>query len=132
MNDTELRERYMDYVAAINARELDRMHDFVAESVVVNGQRGTVADVLAGLNDSIDAVPDLEWEVTELSIDGDRVGVRALNRGTPAKEWLGVAPTGKGFEVTEFAIYRMSEGRFVEMTYLHDSADLRRQLEAGA
>ena len=78
----------------------------------------------------IDAVPDLHWEVKELLFDRDRIAVRAVNTGTPVKEWLGVAPSGTSFEITEYAIYKVSNGRFVQMTALHDSSDLLRQLAA--
>ncbi len=80
---------------------------------------------------SIDAVPDLRWTVEELLIDRDRLAVRAVNTGTPVKEWLGVAPTGASFEIVEHAIYTVRGGRFVQMTNLHDAADVRRQLTAG-
>lgn len=44
------------------------------------------------------------------------------------KEWLGVAPTGASFEIVEYAIYQVRDGRFVHMTALHDAAEMRRQL----
>ncbi|MEU8798243.1 ester cyclase [Spirillospora sp. NPDC048819] len=78
----------------------------------------------------IDAVPDLRWEVKELLFDRDRIAVRAVNTGTPMKEWLGVPPSGASFEITEYAIYKVGNGRFVQMTALHDSSDLLRQLAA--
>jgi predicted ester cyclase len=56
--------------------------------------------------------------------------VRVINTGTPAKEWLGVPPTSASLEVVEYAIYRIRNGRFVQMTALHDSAEVRRPLTA--
>ncbi|WP_229372918.1 ester cyclase [Umezawaea beigongshangensis] len=52
------------------------------------------------------------------------------NTGTPAEEWLGVAPTGASFEIVEYAIYQVRDGRFVHMTALHDAETLKRQLGA--
>ncbi|MEU7757584.1 ester cyclase [Micromonospora aurantiaca (nom. illeg.)] len=78
----------------------------------------------------VDAVPDLRWEVKELLFDRDRIAVRAINYGTPVKEWLGVPPSGASFEIVEYAIYKVSDGRFVQMTALHDSAEMLRQLTA--
>ena len=52
--------------------------------------------------------------------DRDRIAARVVNTGTPVKEWLGVAPTGKSNEVMEYAIYKVRDGRFVQMTNLHD------------
>lgn len=72
----------------------------------------------------------MHWEVQELVLDRDRIAVRAVNTGTPEEEWLGVPPTGRSFKIVEYAIYRVRDGRFVEMTNLHDSADVLRQLTA--
>ncbi|WP_328849851.1 ester cyclase [Micromonospora zamorensis] len=78
----------------------------------------------------VNAVPNMHWEVQELLFDCDRIAARVVNTGTPVKEWLGVAPTGKSFEIVEYAIYKVNDGRFVQMTNLHDSADVSRQLTA--
>nr|WP_314221570.1 ester cyclase [Streptomyces sp. DSM 40713] len=86
--------------------------------------------VIAVLNGDIDAVPDFHWEPREIAVDGDRLAARLTNTGTPAKEWLGVAPTGASFEIVEYAIYQVRHGRFVHMTALHDAETLRRQLGA--
>lgn len=41
-----------------------------------------------------------------------------------------MAPTGAAFKIVEYAIRRISDGRFVEMTALHDAEDAKRQLDA--
>ncbi|MGX1274377.1 hypothetical protein [Streptomyces phaeoluteigriseus] len=43
------------------------------------------------------------------------------------KEWLGAAPTGASFEIVEYAIHQVRDGRFVHMTALHDAGELLRQ-----
>lgn len=130
MSDTSLKDWYLRYVAALDARELDRMDEFIADDVVLNGEPGTRDDVIEVMKYNLDAVPDLHWEVEELLFDRDRIAVRATNTGTPVKEWLGVPPSGASFEITEYAIYKVEDGRFVQMTALHDSSDLLRQLAA--
>lgn len=130
MTDPTLKSWYLRYVAALNSHALGGMDEFVADDVVLNGDAGTRDDVVALLNHEIDAVPDLRWEVEELLFDRDRIAVRATNTGTPVKEWLGVPPSGASFEIVEYAIYRVRGGRFVQMTSLHDSAELLRQLAA--
>jgi predicted ester cyclase len=130
MTDTALKDWYLRYVAALNAHEFDGMDEFIADEVVLNGDPGTRDDVLTVQKQDIDAVPDLHWEVKELLFDRDRIAVRAVNTGTPVKEWLGVPPSGASFEIIEYAIYKVSNGRFVQMTALHDSSDLLRQLAA--
>ena len=54
--------------------------------------------------------------------------MRAINTGTPVKEWLGVSASGASFEIVEYAIYTVSNGRFAKMTNLHDSSEMVRQL----
>ncbi|MFI9488478.1 ester cyclase [Promicromonospora sp. NPDC052451] len=56
------------------------------------------------------------------------IGARLTNTGTPVKEWLGVTPTGASFEITEYALYRVHDGRFVNMTNLQDTDTAREQL----
>ncbi|MFI5845104.1 ester cyclase [Catenuloplanes sp. NPDC051500] len=130
MTESDLRGWYMRYIAALNAHELDGMDEFIADEVLLGGEPGTRDAVVGVLKGIVDAVPDIHWEVKELLFDRDGIAVRAINTGTPAKEWLGVAPTGASFTIVEYAIYKVRAGRFVQMTNLHDSAELRRQLTA--
>jgi len=130
MTENEIREMYSRYANALNARELDKLDDLISDDVVLNGQPTSRATVIAAISNNIDAVPDMHWELSELLIDGDRLAVRATNTGTPNREWLGVAPSGASFKIAEVAIYKVKNGRFVEMNFLHDSAHLLRQLHA--
>ena len=130
MADSDLRLFYGRYITALDAHEIDKMDQFVADEVLLNGEWGTRSDVVADMRNIIDAVPDFHWDLQELLVDRNRIAARVVNTGTPVKEWLGVAPTGASFEIVEFAIYKVSNHRFVQMTNLHDSADVRRQLTA--
>jgi steroid delta-isomerase-like uncharacterized protein len=128
VSDTDLREFYLRYIAALNAHEIHRMDEFIDDETTLGGEPGTRNQVIAVLNDTIDAVPDFHWELREIAVDGDRLAARLTNTGTPVEEWLGVPPTGASFEITEYAIYQVRDGRFVHMTNLHDAETLRRQL----
>lgn len=75
-------------------------------------------------------MPDFHWELEDLKVDGDTIAARLTNTGTPVKEYLGVVPTGASFEIVEYAIYRVRDGRFVHMTNLHDAETLKQQLRA--
>lgn len=77
-----------------------------------------------------EAVPDLHWDLKELVVDGDTIAARLINTGTPVKRWLGVEPTGASFEITEYAVYRVRDGRFAHMANVHDAESLARQLAA--
>ena len=130
MTESELRDFYHRYITTLDAHEIDKMDQFVADRVMLNGEWGTRSDVVADMRSIVDAVPDFHWDLKELLIDRDRIAARVVNTGRPVKEWLGVAPTGASFEIVEYAIYKVSDGRFVEMNNLHNSADVRRQLIA--
>jgi len=130
MSGSELRDWYMRYTEALNAHEFDRMGEFINDQVLLGDQPGTRDDVVAVLKGIVDAVPDIRWEVEELLFDRDGIAVRAINTGTPVKEWLGVPASGASFKIVEYAIYKVRDGRFVQMTNLHDSAEMLRQLTA--
>ncbi|WP_432825344.1 ester cyclase [Dactylosporangium sp. CA-092794] len=132
MTENGLRDWYMRYAAALNAHEFDGMDEFINDEVLLGGEPGTRDAVVRVLKGIVDAVPDIHWELKELLFDRDGIAVRAINTGTPVKEWLGVPPSGASFEIVEYAIYKVRDGRFVQMTNLHDSAELLRQLTTGA
>ncbi|GAA0988304.1 ester cyclase [Nocardiopsis tropica] len=128
MADFDIHEFYRRYVGELNAHKFDGMDEFIHDEVVLNGVPGTRDTVIALQKADIEAVPDLHWEVQEFLVDGDRAAVRAINTGTPVREWLGAAPTGASFEIVEYAVYEIRDGRFAQMTALHDASDLDRQL----
>jgi predicted ester cyclase len=128
VSDSDLRAFYLRYIEQLNAHEFDRMDEFINDRTTLNGEPATRADLLAVQRADVDAVPDLHWELEELLFDGDRLAARLVNTGTPVKEWLGVAPSGASFEIVEYAIYQVHDGRFVHMTALHDAGELLRQL----
>lgn len=130
MTDIDLNEFYRRYIDVLNAHEFDRMSEFVATTTTLNGEPGTLDDVVASLTGIAQAVPDIHWEITELAIDGERVAARLINTGTPVTEWLGVPPNGTSFEIVEYAIYHVRDSRFIHMANLHDAEQLNTQLTA--
>ncbi|MET8082261.1 ester cyclase [Streptomyces sp. NPDC005303] len=128
MSDSDLRAFYLRYIEALNAHEFDSMDEFINDVTTLNGEPATRDDVIAVQKHDVDAVPDLHWELRELLFDGDRLAARLVNTGTPVKPWLGATPTGAKFEIVEYAVYQVRDGRFVHMTALHDAGELLRQL----
>ncbi len=130
MSDSNLREFYERYIEALNAHQIDRMDEFISDHIIHSGEPATRDDIVAILNGIIDAVPDFHWELTEFAIDGERAAARLINTGTPVKTWLGVAPANRSFEIVEYALYQIRDGRFVQMSALHDAETLKSQLGA--
>jgi predicted ester cyclase len=128
MPETDLRDFYRRYIAAINARQFDVVAEIVADDVSINGVPHKRQDVLASLQGLADAVPDFVWNVQDLFVDGDRIAARLRDTGTPTKAFLGQEPTGASIDVMEFASYRVRDGRFTEMWFLMDAAKAAEQL----
>ncbi len=128
MGEDEVRDLFGRYISALNAHEMDRMTEFVHETVLQNLRPVTRADVVADLKGHIEAVPDFRWRVRDVVVQGDTVAARLFNIGTPAKRWLGVEPTGRTVETLEFAFHKARDGKFYEMNYAMDVAGLQRQL----
>lgn len=130
MPDPNLREFYDRYIAALNARDFDVMRDFIHDEVTLNGKPAKRADILAVLRDEVGAVPDLHWVLTNLIVDGDRLGAQLINTGTPTRRFVGAKPTGASFKVVEYAVYQVVDGRFKHMAAIHDAEEVKRQLGA--
>jgi predicted ester cyclase len=132
MNASELRQVYLDYLAAMNARELHRMAEFVHDTIVFNGETVSRDDYVAAMRQALDAVRDYAWRLDELIVEDDRVAARLTVTGTPVEEWLGLRPTGRDVTFTEYSNYHFRDGRFEHMWYLLDSRAIEKQLAAGA
>ena len=130
MSNPDLREFYDRYIAALNARDFDVMDKFIHDEVTLNGKPATREDILAVQRPEAGAVPDLHWVLTNLIIDGDRLGAQLVNTGTPTKTFVGVEPTGASFEVVEYAVYQVIDGRFKHMAAIHNAEAVKRQLSA--
>jgi predicted ester cyclase len=128
MPNSDLRDFYDRYIAALNARDFDVMDKFIHDEVSLNGEASKRSDILAVQRDEVASVPDLHWVLTNLIIDGERIGAQLINTGTPAKKFVGVEPTGSSFEVVEYAVYRVVDGRFKHMAAIHDAEAVKRQL----
>lgn len=128
MSDTDLREFFQRYIDALNTHEFRRMTEFIHDELIMNGRPVTRDEVIAELEGHGAAVPDFTWRVQDLAVEGDRVAARLFNRGTPAKEWFGLAPTGGTVEYAEYAFHKVRDGRFYEMNYLIDAQAVQRQL----
>jgi len=130
MANPDLRAFYDRYIAALNARDFDSVDGFIHDEVTLNGEPTTRDDIVAVLRGEVGSVPDLHWVLTNLIVDGDRLGAQLVNTGTPAREFVGVKPTGASFRVVEYAVYRVIDGRFKHMAAIHDAEEVKRQLGA--
>ena len=127
---TDLRDHWLDYLASLNDRRLDELGAHVHDRIAFNGQPVTLADYAAAIAGNIAVVPDFHWSVEDLVVQGDTVAVRLTDTGTPTGTWLGIPPTGAGFAIAEWALYRYRDDRIASMHFLLDVPAAREQLGA--
>lgn len=128
----DLRELYEAYIAAANARAFDRIRELTHDPMSTNGAPVTQDEMIAEFRSYTDTIPDLRWEVQDLAIDSDVIAARLRDTGTPQREWLGLSPTGRSVSFTEYAFYRVRDGRIEASWYLMDVDAIRRQLAGEA
>ena len=74
------------------------------------------------------AIPDLKWEIQEMLVDGNRVIVRSIATGTPAKKVFGIEPKGKSFKIMTIDIHTVENGKITTSYHVEDWARAIRQL----
>lgn len=119
---------YRLYNAACNAHEFDRLAEFVAQDVLVNGETQGLQAYLRGLEVWVQAFPDFRWDLQHLLVDGCWLSAHFIDTGTHAGTFLDVPATGRSVITQEFAIYRFNADRIVEVWGTVDNIGLLSQL----
>lgn len=89
-----------------------------------HGREGLKSRVLAHRS----AFPDWTEEIEDLIAEQDRVVAQFRSRGTNLGVFLDNPPTGKHVEISEVAIFRLSDGKIVEQWVYPDILSMQRQL----
>jgi predicted ester cyclase len=87
-------------------------------------------EVIAGIGARLASVPDLTWQIKELSVSGDQVTVRGEATGTPAGEFMGAPHSGKSFKVMSIDVHTLESGKMVRSYHIEDWMGAVRQLTA--
>ena len=74
------------------------------------------------------AFPDASFTIEDMIAEGDSVVVRRTVRGTHKGNLLGIPPTGKQVTVSEIALLRAANGKFVEVWSNSDDLGMLQQL----
>jgi predicted ester cyclase len=103
----ELEAFYRRYLQRCNEHRFDEFGDFVDENVEVNGARQGLRGYSEGLGAVVQALPDYNWELRHLLVDGCWLSAHLVDTGT--------SPAGRSTSMQEFAMYRVAGGRIVEV-----------------
>ena len=107
MTRDELESHYRQYIACLNARNLDAAERFYADDMLYNGARVSRAEWRrTAIEDSFRAMPDLRWSIEHLVIEGFNVAARLRDTGTLERAWRGLEPTGSPASFGENVFYR--------------------------
>ena len=87
------------------------------------GQKQIAADFRA-------AFPDLQMTLDLMVAEGDLIVARWTTEGTNIGPWGGVPPTGKRAKFSGVNIFRIANGRVVELWNHRDDLGLMQQLDA--
>ena len=105
--------------------------DIVNHQPEVEPERGlgAFADAISGV---MAAVPDSQWTISDMLVDGDRVAVRTIWSGTyGAPQFRGLPIAGPAsFSAEHIHIYRVTHGKLAEHWVVRDDLAMLRQLGA--
>jgi predicted ester cyclase len=134
MGDDDIRALAADAFARFNEREdRDTFFDAYNPDVVLHGYPGGLQglDGLRRFHEALwGAFPDVRLTVEDLVVDGNRAALRYRLQGTHRGDYLGVAPTGVGFDVEGLTLLRLADGRVVEEWHSPTELAILRQLGA--
>ncbi len=88
----------------------------------------------AGLKQALEifknAFPDSQIAIEQLVAEGDKVVDHATFQGTHTGSLLGVAPTGKPVMIHASDVYRIANGKIVELWHVEDIVGMMQQIGA--
>ena len=127
MTDAELTAHYRRYIGYLNDRRLHELQDFVHEQLIYNGDTKTRAEYQNLIAESVDAAPDLYFNIGLLVVHGNHVACRLDFNCTPRREFLGLQPNGQSVVFAEHAFYRFDHGKIAEVWSLIDRSAVAEQ-----
>jgi predicted ester cyclase len=118
------------YVAAVNAHDTSTFPEIHTESYIQHSGRSPsgLAAQIENFRGIFGRMPDVQTRVEDRIIAGDRVVARMVFAATHTQPLLGIAPTGRRFELRTIDIWRVESGKFAEHWDVVDYQGLQKQL----
>ena len=129
MTNKEIVRRY--WHARWNERDPDAVEALVTPDVSFRSPAANAsgrAEFQQAYAALLQAFGETEITVAELIEEGDKVASRVVLRGVHSGDSIGFPATGRPFEVTLVAIFRLRDGRIAEEFKTYDALDLLTQL----
>ena len=84
----------------------------------------------AAMQPELEAITDRVNSIVRLMGEGDLVAAQLQITGTHSGNLFGIPATGKSFDITSGAVFRLEDGKIVESWFMAEEARLLRQLGA--
>ncbi len=115
-----------------NRKKLALVDELVDANFVLHGVGGPDLKGPEGfkqfVNINATAFPDFHVTIEDMIAEGDKVVSRVTAWGTHQGDFMGIAPTGKQFEVTAIIISRYAGGKMVEGWLVNDVLGMMQQI----
>ncbi|KKW92778.1 ester cyclase [Sphingobium chungbukense] len=119
---------YNRYIACLNARDWERLGEFVTDDAVHNGRTLGVDGYRAMLEENCRDIPDLQFHVDLVVADEGHIASRIGFDCTPTGEFLGLSVDGRRVMFHEHAFYTLAAGKIAEVFSVIDKAEIEAQL----
>ncbi len=124
--------RYVEEV--VNQRNLDLLDEILAPDFVEYGGDPDEASGVENLKQFFvmlrSGFPDFQGTIEDLFAEGDKVVLRFAFRGTHQGEFMGIPPTGKQVTMAGIDIFRITDGKILELWGQEDMLGMMQQLGA--
>lgn len=78
---------------------------------------------------TLESFSKLSYNIHEMVAEDDRVMLRMTYSGVHDGEFFGIEPTGNRFEVEQYLVFRLADGKIVQNRWLGDYLGLFKQLD---
>lgn len=118
------------YLSRLDGGDFGALRAAASESLVVHfpGADLSLDEAEATVRTFYGAFPDFTHTIEDIFGVGNRVVLRAIDRGTHKSEFMGIAPTHNAIELGVIAIFRLENGVIEEVWEEADLLGMLRQL----
>jgi predicted ester cyclase len=124
----DYRSLYLSYLQYCNDHDFESMASFYAPTIKVNDAPMEPAAVTAQFLPLISAFPDWHWDMRHIVVDDENIAVHFRVTGTHQGTIQGIEATGRRVTASEFTLYHLEGGKFVEVWDILDMAAVLKQI----
>ncbi|WP_018614890.1 ester cyclase [Segetibacter koreensis] len=113
-------------------KNLNSFYELISEDITIHDTDKEIhglENLKVGINNLHIAFPDLNYDIEDILLDGDKVVARCKGSGTHLGTFRGISATDKKMNYTVILIWRFSDGKLIEHWSVSDVYGMLQQLE---